>query len=154
MADPTGLRGALQAMALGWGMESPLQTAQIFSSWTEIVGADVAAKCKPTSLKGGVLKVRTDSPAWASEFRYLAAEIAGRINAALGAEVVCEIKPWVGPAVKENKARAAGPKTSRDGIRAELKPSVVAEGKALAGQVPDHKVAGALEKAFLASKNR
>lgn len=135
-------------------MENPLHTAKVFSSWAEIVGPEVAAKCRPTSLKGGVLKVRTESPAWASEFRYLTTEVVSRINTALGAEVVCEIKPWVGPQVEENKVAQGTGRSKPDGTRRSLRPAVLAEGETLAGSVPDEMVAGALRNAFLASKNR
>lgn len=82
-------------LAAGLGLEHPMESARLFSAWPAIVGPDVAAKCRPTGLKNGVLKVRTSSAAWASEFRYLAPEMIKRVNAELGKQVVKEIKPWV-----------------------------------------------------------
>lgn len=130
-------------------MENPAQTAQVFAAWAQIVGPEVAAKCRPSSLRGGVLRVRTESPAWAGEFRYLSGEVVARINAWLGTQAVVRIKPWVGPAVGEKGAREAPPpRAGRPG------PEATARADALVGPVPDAKLAGALRKAFMASRNR
>jgi hypothetical protein len=135
-------------------MESPLESAAIVASWSEIVGQDVAAKCRPTSLKAGVLRVRTESPAWASEFRYLAAEVIRRINAQFGREVVKEVKPWVGTALKENRGKPASTRAAAASASAELAPGVLAEVDEVAGEINDEKVAAALRKALLAAKIR
>jgi hypothetical protein len=131
-------------------MESPLESAAIVATWGEIVGPEVAAKCRPTSLKAGVLRVRTDSPAWASEFRYLTAEVIRRINGQFGREVVKEVKPWVGPTVKENRSKRAGTPATPAG----LAPGVLADVDAVAEKIGDEKVAAALRKALLAAKIR
>jgi len=72
-----------------------MESARLFAGWQDIVGNDIAAKCQPTSLKQGVLKVKTSSPAWASEFRYLAPAVIKRVNEELGSEVVKQIQPWI-----------------------------------------------------------
>lgn len=95
MPEPSSIGGLLAKLAANLGVEHPIESARLFSTWATIVGPEVAAKCLPTGLKDGVLKVRTSSPAWASEFRYLAPEIIKRVNAELGKQVVKEIKPWV-----------------------------------------------------------
>jgi hypothetical protein len=154
LAEPTGIGGALSALATSWGMESPLESAAIVATWGEIVGPEVAAKCRPTSLKAGVLRVRTDSPAWASEFRYLAAEVIKRINGQFGREVVKEVKPWVGPAVKENRSKPVGGRTGLAEASARLAPGVLADVDAVAEKIGDEKVAAALRKALVAAKIR
>lgn len=154
MAEPSGIGGALSSLATAWGMESPLESAAIFASWSEIVGPEVAAKCRPTSLKEGVLRVRTDSAAWASEFRYVAAEVIRRINGRFGREVVKEVKPWVGAAVKENRGRPAAGRAGPPKASTVLAPGVLAEVDAVAGEIDDEKVAAALRKALLAAKIR
>lgn len=154
MGEPTGIGGALSALATAWGMESPLESATIVATWGEIVGPEVAAKCRPTSLKAGVLRVRTDSPAWASEFRYLTAEVIRRINGQFGREVVKEVKPWVGPTVKENRSKRAGSPAGPSPTPAGLAPGVLADVDAVAEKIGDEKVAAALRKALLAAKIR
>ncbi len=79
------------------GMPAPEATGRLWSRWTEVVGAAVAAHAEPTSLRGGVLKIRADSPAWATEISYLADEIRRRANDLAGGALVAEVRVWTGP---------------------------------------------------------
>ena len=149
--DPIRIGGTLSALARGWGFENPAETARIFSAWGQIVGPEVAARCRPSSLKGGVLKVRTESAVWASEVRYLSADVIRRINTELGKEIVREIKPWVKAGVGENGAMPnrsllAQPATSRGSAQMAREAAEVARG------IKDPQLADALTKAVLAAK--
>lgn len=152
--EPTRVAGALASLAAAWGMDNPLESARIVTRWEQIVGPEVAAKCRPSSLKAGILRVRTDSPTWASEFRFLSPQVIGRINAELGRTVVTEIKPWVGPPVKDNRNRREG----RSGARPEPPPGAdfraLAEADAMVAEIGDQKVAAALRRALVAAKIR
>jgi predicted nucleic acid-binding Zn ribbon protein len=79
------------------GLTSAVETGQVWSRWVEIVGDSVARHAEPSSLKGGVLRVRADSPSWASEIGYLKDEIRTAVNRAVGLELVKEIRVWSGP---------------------------------------------------------
>ena len=79
------------------GIPSPEATGRVWSAWPEIVGPAVAAHAEPTSLRDGVLKVRADSPAWATEIGYLVDEIRSRANAVTGRALVSEVRVWTGP---------------------------------------------------------
>ena len=67
----------------GWGRR--LESARVHDHWEEIAGAQVAAHTEPVRLHGGVLVVRAESSAWATQVRYLSGELAARANAVLGA---------------------------------------------------------------------
>lgn len=95
--DPIRLKDALPAATRALGISSPEATGRLWASWREIVGADVAAHAEPTSLRSGVLRIRVDSPAWATEISYLAAEIRSRANAVTGKPLVSEVRVWSGP---------------------------------------------------------
>ena len=60
----------------------------VFSRWDAIVGRDVAQHARPVSFAreddGGRLVVRTDSTAWATQMRLLAANVVRRLNQELG----------------------------------------------------------------------
>lgn len=149
--DPIRIGGTLGALVRSWGMENPIETARIFSAWEQIVGPEVSARCQPSSLKGGVLKVRTESAVWASEFRYLSADVIRRINSELGKEIVREVKPWVKAGVGENRAMPqrsspAQPATSRSSAQMAREAAEVARG------IKDPQLARALSKAVLAAK--
>jgi predicted nucleic acid-binding Zn ribbon protein len=91
------LRDLLGDVGRGLGLRSPVETGMVWSRWTEIVGASVAAHAEPSSLKAGVLRVRADSPTWASEIGYLSDEIKVAVNRTVGMELVEEVRVWTGP---------------------------------------------------------
>ena len=150
MDDPVPIRAALVEMASGLGVERPLETAQIFAHWEQVVGSELARRCQPTSLKGGVLRVRMESAVWASEIRYLGAEIIERINRAVGSKVVSELKPWVATHKDQGAPR---------GRPAEPEPRSLAQPRERAGADPvvghgvqDQALAKALKRAFSAAQ--
>jgi hypothetical protein len=57
----------------------------------------VCAHVEPTSLRDGVLRLRADSPVWATEVGYLADHIRERANDVLKGPVVREVRVWTGP---------------------------------------------------------
>jgi len=79
------------------GLGRSKDSGVIWSRWTEIVGDAIGAHAEPSSLREGVLKVRADSPAWAAELGYLAADIKSRANALIGRQSVLEVRVWTGP---------------------------------------------------------
>ena len=66
------------------GWQARLRGARIHSAWAEIAGEDLARHVEPVRLAGGVLVVRAESPAWATQVRYLAGQLLERANDVLG----------------------------------------------------------------------
>ncbi|HYI46341.1 MAG TPA: DUF721 domain-containing protein [Actinomycetota bacterium] len=103
---PSRLRDLLDPVGRKLGFEGAVDAGRVFSRWDAIVGPDISKHVEPTSLRDGVLRVRTDSPAWATEVAYLSGEIAGRVNKALGRELVRELKVASGPPTRSNRPGA------------------------------------------------
>jgi predicted nucleic acid-binding Zn ribbon protein len=82
-----GIDEVLQSLVeeRGWGER--LRGADLDQRWDEVVGPALAARSRPGRLAGGVLVVVVESPAWATQLRYLTGQIAGRATAVGGAEV-------------------------------------------------------------------
>ncbi|HVL65097.1 MAG TPA: DUF721 domain-containing protein [Actinomycetota bacterium] len=95
--DPRPIKDVIAPVARRLGVGGAVETSVIWGRWVDLVGDDVAAHAEPTSLRDGVLRVRTDTPVWATEIGYLAAEIRRRVNAAVGSEAVREVRVWTGP---------------------------------------------------------
>jgi predicted nucleic acid-binding Zn ribbon protein len=104
------LKDLLPAATGRLGIPSPEATGRVWSAWKDIVGPAVAAHADPTSLRDGVLRVRADSPAWATEIGYLVEEIRSRANAVTGRPLVSEVRVWTGPAPAGGGSPAHGPK--------------------------------------------
>lgn len=88
-------------------IQDPVASGSIWRKWPEIVGEDIARNAEPSSLKEGVLRIRTSSPTWATEMTYMAADIKRRVNEAVGKPVVVEIKVWTSPAPIERSRGGA-----------------------------------------------
>jgi predicted nucleic acid-binding Zn ribbon protein len=62
----------------------PLSIGTIVAVWPRVVGPEVAAHTEPESVADGVLVVRADSTAWATQLRLLTTAIAARLAEELG----------------------------------------------------------------------
>jgi predicted nucleic acid-binding Zn ribbon protein len=51
----------------------------VFSEWPAIAGAQLAAHAQPIALRDGELVIEVDDPVWASQLRWLEAELRERI---------------------------------------------------------------------------
>jgi len=94
---PTALSGELAKVARrpGWGER--LGAVRIWAAWEGMVGAEFAAHCEPVRLAGRILVVRAESPAWATQLRYLTAQLIEQADIALGPGSVREVRVTVGP---------------------------------------------------------
>lgn len=109
--EPSRLKDLLPGATGRLGIPSPEATGRVWSAWKDIVGPAVASHAEPTSLRDGVLRVRADSPAWATEIGYLADEIRSRANAVTGRSLVLEVRVWTGPG---STLATPAPATPRD----------------------------------------
>ena len=93
---PTALSTSLGRLARrpGWGER--LGAARVEAAWEAIVGEGLAAHCEPVRLAGRVLVVRAESPAWATQLRYLTLQLVERADAVLGAGSVTRVEVTVG----------------------------------------------------------
>lgn len=90
--DPQTLGPEVQRLIdqRGWALD--LQVRGVFGRWTEIVGAEIGAHSTPETLVDGVLVVRTDSTAWATQLKLFAATVVKRLNEELGDGVVTVVE--------------------------------------------------------------
>jgi predicted nucleic acid-binding Zn ribbon protein len=98
MTDPVRIKDVLESVGDRLGFKGATQSAFVWRKWPELAGAAVAEHSEPTSLRDGVLRIRTDSPTWATEIAYLGADIVRRANAAAGREIAHEVRVWTSPA--------------------------------------------------------
>ncbi|MDQ2850926.1 DciA family protein [Dermatophilaceae bacterium Sec6.4] len=90
--DP-GLLGAQFDRLLaerGWQLDVAAGT--VMGRWREIVGPEVAAHSEPVTYADGVLTVKADSTAWATQLRLLSSTMLGRMEQLVGADVVLELR--------------------------------------------------------------
>jgi predicted nucleic acid-binding Zn ribbon protein len=73
----------------GWQQETA--QARIFGTWDKLVGAELAAHCRPVKLEDKQLTIEAESTAWATQLRGLSVALLGRIGTELGRDVVRRI---------------------------------------------------------------
>lgn len=78
-----------------WGER--LEGAVVFRRWSDLVGPELAGRCEPVRLAGGVLTIRAESSAWATEVRYLAGTLTDRAGEVLRPGLVRQVRVVVGP---------------------------------------------------------
>src|ERR1700722_18757754 len=90
--EPLPVAASLDRLASSLGAPRAGVLTAVFSGWADLVGPDVAAHARPISLREGVLVVSVDQPGWATQLRYLSAELLRRVADAAGVGSVTEVQ--------------------------------------------------------------
>ena len=108
--DPQPIDLAVGRIVGEQGWETELRVHGVFSRWGAIVGHEVAEHVTPESFAEGRLVVRTDSTAWATQMKLLAAEVVRRLNEVLGDETVrvIDVVGPQGPSWNRGRLRVKG----------------------------------------------
>jgi len=77
--DPEGLGAIMDSLTSKLGWSSPLARSELLASWLEIAGPDTAEHSAPVGIEEGVLTVKCDSTAWATQLRLMRVQIISRI---------------------------------------------------------------------------
>lgn len=67
-------------------------TTAVFAHWEDLVGPALADHSRPVSLRDGMLVVVVDQPAWATQLRYLSAQLLARLADVTGRSDICELR--------------------------------------------------------------
>lgn len=94
--DPRGIGDVLNTLTAEAGWDSPIARAEVLAGWTATVGADTAAHAVPVGIEAGVLIVRCDSTAWATQLRTMTAAITTQVVTRFPAAEVESVK-FLGP---------------------------------------------------------
>jgi len=90
--DPAPLGAAVGDLVSERKWDDALRTAGIPARWEQIVGAEIAAHCRPDRLDDGELTCIAESTAWATQIRLLSRTILDRLAAEVGPGVVRRLR--------------------------------------------------------------
>ena len=77
--------------------ESDAELIQVWHVWDGIVGDVIAKNAKPAAFKGRILLVYVTSSTWIHQLQFLKAEMIGKLNEALGKQLIDDLKFKIGP---------------------------------------------------------
>jgi predicted nucleic acid-binding Zn ribbon protein len=80
--DPLLIKNALDELVKGRDWEGALAEGNLFSSWSEIVGEEIAEHSEPITFFEGVLTIRATSTAWATQLTLLKPTLLEKISEA------------------------------------------------------------------------
>jgi predicted nucleic acid-binding Zn ribbon protein len=114
--DPVPLGAVLGQSIEQLGWTGPLSEARLFGQWASLVGAEIAARCQPVSLRDGELRITAESTAWATQLRMLAPQLLKRICAELppGTVTRLQISGPAAPSWKRGPWSMRGGRGARD----------------------------------------
>jgi len=78
--DPRGLGDVVDALASQLGWTSALAQSDLLEGWRELAGEETAKHAVPDAITDGVLVVRCESTAWATQLRMMRSELLVRIG--------------------------------------------------------------------------
>ncbi|WP_299036814.1 DUF721 domain-containing protein [uncultured Pseudokineococcus sp.] len=114
--DPQTMGRSVDRLVGELGWSAPVAVGGVIGRWEQVVGSEVAAHATPERFDDGVLVVRADSTAWATQLRLLEPVIARRLDEELGAGVVTrlQVRGPGAPSWRRGGRRAPGGRGPRD----------------------------------------
>ncbi|MGF1664247.1 MAG: DUF721 domain-containing protein, partial [Kineosporiaceae bacterium] len=114
--DPQLLGELASGIVHDAGWQDRIGVAGVMARWPEVVGADIAAHCSPERFDDGVLVVRAETTAWATQLSYLTGDLRRRLADVVGDGVVhrIEVLGPAGPSWRRGRLRVTGARGPRD----------------------------------------
>ncbi|HET6967560.1 MAG TPA: DciA family protein [Ornithinibacter sp.] len=94
--DPKLLGDQLDQFVVERGWAGEVAVGAVIGRWPQIVGHEIAQHCAPVDFVDGVLTIRADSTAWATQLRLLSSSLLARLAEDVGEGTVAELRV-VGP---------------------------------------------------------
>lgn len=91
-SEPRRLAGSLSRVLEELGHGAAARGAVLMQRWEEVVGVEAARHCEPLVLRGRVLEVAADSPAWSQQLQLRREEILGALQAILGSDAPADLR--------------------------------------------------------------
>ena len=87
--EPVPLRDSMNGVVRGLrgGTYDARSMGSLFGRWADAVGETVAEHARPVKLDGDRLLVEVDEPGWATQLRFLEADVIARLRSVAGLEV-------------------------------------------------------------------
>jgi predicted nucleic acid-binding Zn ribbon protein len=114
--DPQLLGDTLGRLVAERGWQEAVSVGGVMGRWDAVVGSDIAGHCRPETFEDGVLVVRADSTAWATQVRLLSGGLLTRLAEEVGEGTVTKVvvRGPTGPSWRRGPRVAPGSQGPRD----------------------------------------
>ncbi len=114
--DPQTVSSTIDRLVAERGWAAPVAVGGVIGRWAAVVGEEIAAHCTPEVFTDGVLTVRADSTAWATQLRLLLPTVMRRLTEEVGEGVVTKlvVQGPTAPSWRRGPRRAPGSQGPRD----------------------------------------
>jgi predicted nucleic acid-binding Zn ribbon protein len=114
--DPQPVGAGIDRLIAERGWAEPVAVGGVVGRWDAVVGPEVAAHCAPETFADGVLTVRADSTAWATQVRLLVPALLRRLAEEVGEDTVTRVvvRGPSGPSWRRGPRVAPGSQGPRD----------------------------------------
>ena len=140
-AEPRLIGDSLSGVTKRFGLAAPSVLTVVFAQWSDVVGQPLATHALPIGLRGTVLTIEVDEPAWATELHFLRDDLLARLNQATGPGIISEVVVQVRGAVRTRqmsgqkrmlaKSESSDPSLARPTTEAAATPTAFGEKRAL-----------------------
>lgn len=90
--EPVSVGDAAAMIGAELGLADPRSFGRLTAAWSEIVGEAIAQHSRVRGIRNGVLEVAVDGAVWATQLRYLEADLVERASRLVGASVVTAVR--------------------------------------------------------------
>ena len=87
----------IETLVKTYRRESDTQLVRIWDLWDDVLGEPIVQNARPAAFKGKILLVHVTSPVWIHQLQYLKQEMIAKLNAALGKNLISDLKFKIGP---------------------------------------------------------
>ncbi len=94
---PKRLGDVLPEVTRGLGLPDPSTIRELRAAWPDLVGGQIASHSHPRTLRDRILTIAVDSAPWATQLRYLEADLLARLQARVGLGAVERVRLAVDP---------------------------------------------------------
>jgi predicted nucleic acid-binding Zn ribbon protein len=90
--EPRRVSEVLARVSRRLGAAPPGVLTAVFTRWEDLVGEEIAAHCRPVAVRGEVLDLVVDQPAWATQIRFMSSDILAVLSAETGQSEIRELR--------------------------------------------------------------
>lgn len=132
--DPKAVEDVIRGLLRGWGLDRLSREQRVFAVWEEALG-ELAKKARPVAVHDGQLVVAVKDNVWMTELSFQKDKLKKKLNQALGAGVIRELRFKIGAWAEEGEGEGERERGG-EGER-ELGPEEMKEAESAAGVIKD-----------------